>query len=123
MTETKRKTLTPLPWRMGDELDHAIELVNDNGDICVATVSNGESPNDQPPDAWGLAHAAFIFKACNSHSASLEALKLAELLIARLNHAFYVEGTSKALRPIMGETKAALGTIRNAIAKAEASAD
>lgn len=26
-------------------------------------------------------------------------------LIKRLNYAFYVDGTSKALRPLMGETK------------------
>ena len=48
----------------------------------------------------------------------LEACKLAENLIERINWAFYVKGKTKDLLPVMGETKAALGTLRNAIREA-----
>lgn len=45
------------------------------------------------------ATARLIVRAVNSHEKLLD-------LVKRINYAFYVDGTSKALMPIMAETKA-----------------
>ena len=49
-------------------------------------------------------------------------LEAAKSLLERINTAFYVEGTTKALRPVMAETKPMLQAIRAALTKVDTDA-
>ncbi len=57
--------------------------------------------DDVPADT----KAAFIAKACNQHARLVSEHAALLDLLKRINTAFYVEGTTKALRPVMSETK------------------
>ena len=48
-----------------------------------------------------------------------ELLESARYLLARINNAFYVDGTSKALKPVMADTRPMLQRLRDAIAMTE----
>ena len=88
--------------------------------ICVADAETGTvvaivGPNDP---AENLAETIEIARLFIASPDLLEQLKQAEALLARINYAFYVKGTRKALLEVMEETKPALAPIRTAIAKA-----
>lgn len=49
------------------------------------------------------------------HDDLLKSVGLAVDLLSRINTAFYVQGTTKALRPVMAETKPLLARLREAL--------
>lgn len=51
-----------------------------------------------------------------SYTNLVERLQKAEQLLTRINHAFYVDGSAKALRPVMAETKPLLAELRESLA-------
>jgi protein-disulfide isomerase-like protein with CxxC motif len=97
--EPKTPTHTATPWTStGRYIIPADEGVS----IAQCTQLKGKNMGeDDRNEHIATANAAFIVRAVNSHAELLD-------LVKRLNYAFYVDGTSKALKPIMAETKQAI---------------
>lgn len=106
---------TPGPWvacaNGGDDTNRAICYVTTTAHQASTTIADCSYPFEV---AEQEANARLISAAPEL----LNQLQQAEQLLARLNYAFYAHGTSKALKPVMAETKPTLTAIRTLIAKA-----
>jgi hypothetical protein len=99
MTAEKKQAHTPGPWATGSTVTRVqVWPEGWNVPLCIADCHTKNAPENK---AERVANARLI-------AAAPDLLAIVE----RLNYAFYVDGTAKALRPIMAETKAILARVR-----------
>jgi len=109
-TETEQRETnghTPGPWYARPDatpiLHTQLSICSESGGERIATVFSREE------------NARLIASAPDM----LKELKRCQELIERINYAFYADGTSNALRPVMEDAKPMLHDIRATVARAE----